>query len=123
MFLRSPGVARHQPGPAVRLHRRADNHRQDGRSVSRRYPGLRECLGPSPLAPAGHLRQREEPVNIDFVSRFGGPIPCLAAKQDDNDYQTILAVVPGDVLMDVYGEYGSRLLQLNVRSFLKPAAR
>lgn len=63
--------------------------------------------------------RREEPVNIDFVSRFGGPIPCLAAKQADSDYQTILAVVPGDVLMDVYGEYGSRLLQLNVRSFLQ----
>jgi hypothetical protein len=63
--------------------------------------------------------RREEPVNIDFVTRFGGPIPCLAAKQEDSDYQTILAVVPGDVLMDIYGEYGSRLLQLNVRSFLQ----
>lgn len=63
--------------------------------------------------------RKEEPVNIDFVSRFGAPIPCLAAKQPDSDYQTILAVVPGDVLMDVYGEYGSRLLQLNVRSFLQ----
>lgn len=63
--------------------------------------------------------RKEEPVNIDFVSRFGRPIPCLAAKQDDSDYQTILAVLPGDVLMDVYGEYGSRLLQLNVRSFLQ----
>ena len=62
---------------------------------------------------------KEEPVNIDFVTRFGGPIPCLAAEQTDSDYQTILAVVPGDVLMDVYGEYGSRLLQLNVRSFLQ----
>jgi hypothetical protein len=63
--------------------------------------------------------RKEEPVNIDFVSRFGTPIPCLAAKQADSDYQTILAVVPGDVLMDIYGEYGSRLLQLNVRSFLQ----
>ena len=63
--------------------------------------------------------RREEPVNIDFISRFGGPIPCLVAEQDDNDYQTILAIVPGDILMDVYGEYGSRLLQLNVRSFLQ----
>jgi hypothetical protein len=63
--------------------------------------------------------RREEPVNIDFISRFGGPIPCLAAEQADSDYQTILAIVPGDILMDVYGEYGSRLLQLNVRSFLQ----
>ena len=43
----------------------------------------------------------------------------MSAEQEDSDYQTILAVVPGDVLMDVYGEYGSRLLQLNVRSFLQ----
>jgi AIPR protein len=63
--------------------------------------------------------RQEEPVNIDFISRFGNPIPCLSAEQADSDYQTILAVVPGDVLMDVYGEYGSRLLQLNVRSFLQ----
>ena len=63
--------------------------------------------------------RREEPVNIDFVSRFGRPIPCLAAEQAGSDYQTMLAVVPGDVLMDVYGEYGSRLLELNVRSFLQ----
>jgi AIPR protein len=63
--------------------------------------------------------RKEEPVNIDFISRFGSPIPCLSSEQTDSDYQTILAVVPGDVLMDIYGEYGSRLLQLNVRSFLQ----
>jgi hypothetical protein len=63
--------------------------------------------------------RKEEPVNIDFLSRFGRPIPCLAAEQPGSDYQTILAIMPGDVLMDIYGEYGSRLLQLNVRSFLQ----
>lgn len=63
--------------------------------------------------------RREEPVSIDFTARFGCEIPCLSAEHPGSDYQTLLAVVPGDVLMDIYGEYGSRLLELNVRSFLQ----
>lgn len=63
--------------------------------------------------------RREEPVNVDFLARFGRTIPCLMTNQEGSDYQTLLAVVPGDVLKDVYAEYGSRLLELNVRSFLQ----
>ena len=34
-------------------------------------------------------------------------------------YSVLLAIVPGTVLADLYGRYGTRLLELNVRSFLQ----
>ena len=63
--------------------------------------------------------QHREPIEIDFDRDFGGSIPCLAADDDDNDYSAFLAILPGEVLADVYGRYGARLLELNVRSFLQ----
>jgi hypothetical protein len=35
------------------------------------------------------------------------------------DYISYVAIIPGYILSDIYGEYGSRLLELNVRSFLQ----
>lgn len=63
--------------------------------------------------------QRREPIEIDFVERFGSPVPCLDAHVTDGDYAAFLAVIPGDVLNALYSEYGPRLLELNVRSFLQ----
>jgi hypothetical protein len=62
--------------------------------------------------------QRREPIEIDFVSRFGAPIPCLPAAPN-GEYQAFLTVIPGDVLNQIYAQYGPRLLELNVRSFLQ----
>ncbi|MGC5322412.1 AIPR family protein [Micromonospora arida] len=62
---------------------------------------------------------RQDPVDVDFAGSYGGPVPCLSVKQDGSDYQTLLAVVPGVVLRQVYAEFGGRLLELNVRSFLQ----
>jgi hypothetical protein len=63
--------------------------------------------------------QSREPIEIDFVSRFGEAIPCLSAPGDGADYAAYLAIFPGNVLNDIYTQYGSRLLELNVRSFLQ----
>jgi len=38
---------------------------------------------------------------------------------DNKDYQSYLAILPGDVLADIYEKYGARLLEQNVRSFLQ----
>ena len=45
-------------------------------------------------------------------------IPCLSIPQDDEKYQSYLCVVPGEFLAKIYREYGSQLLEGNVRSFL-----
>ena len=63
--------------------------------------------------------QRREPIEIDFVDRFGRAVPCLVAPAEDGEYQAYLAIFPGDVLNAIYGQYGPRLLELNVRSFLQ----
>ena len=63
--------------------------------------------------------QRREPIEIDFLERFGQAIPCLDAGATTDDYAAFLAVIPGDVLNALYAEYGPRLLELNVRSYLQ----
>ena len=40
-----------------------------------------------------------------------------------NDYESYLAIVPGQFLCDIYKKYGPRLLESNVRSFLNKAFR
>ena len=60
-----------------------------------------------------------EAVTVDFVERFGRPLPCLGTPVTDCDYSVLLTIMPGDVLDQLYGEYGTRLLELNVRSYLQ----
>ena len=64
-------------------------------------------------------RGQHEPIEIDFEELCGQPIPCLSVPASNNDYQSYLAVVPGNILADVYKRYGARLLEMNVRSFLQ----
>jgi hypothetical protein len=63
--------------------------------------------------------QQQESININFVRRFGGPLPCLVVPHEWTDYAAHLAVIPGPVLADIYDEYGTRLLERNVRAFLQ----
>ena len=56
-----------------------------------------------------------EPITIDFPEGF----PVLSAGRNADDHQVHLALLPGRLLAELYGEYGSRLLDLNVRSFLQ----
>lgn len=58
------------------------------------------------------------PIEIDFES-YGTAIPCIPAVSSNEEYQAFLAVVPGELLADIYEKYGSRLLEQNVRSFLQ----
>ena len=62
---------------------------------------------------------RGEPIEIDFMHRFGRPLPALAAAVQSDEYRAFMTVIPGEWLADIYEEYGSRLLERNVRSFLQ----
>jgi hypothetical protein len=57
-------------------------------------------------------------IEIDFIGNNWN-IPCIDNQIDNKDYQSYLAIFPGDVLVDIYEQYGSRLLEQNVRSFLQ----
>lgn len=63
-------------------------------------------------------REREA-ITIDFSQRFGAPLPCLEADGAHEGYRAFLLLVPGEVLRDIYSDFGARLLETNVRSFLQ----
>ncbi len=58
-------------------------------------------------------------ISIDFQERFGEPIPCLQAESREQGYRAFLTILPGTVLRDIYADFGPRLLERNVRSFLQ----
>lgn len=58
------------------------------------------------------------PIEIDFKQE-GYNVPCIASPSSNDDYQSYLAIIPGEALASVYERYGSRLLEQNVRSFLQ----
>lgn len=62
---------------------------------------------------------RHEPIEIDFIREFGEALPCLVAPDLDPEYDSYLAIIPGEVLYAIYSRFGARLLELNVRSFLQ----
>lgn len=61
------------------------------------------------------------PIELDFDSLDGNSyeIPCLAANIDNPDYEAYIAIIPGVCLYTLYHNYGARLLEQNVRSFLQ----
>ena len=58
-------------------------------------------------------------IDIDFEEMFGEALPCLTLPQSPSDYTAYLTILSGDMIHRLYDEYGSRLLELNVRSFLQ----
>lgn len=63
--------------------------------------------------------QGQNKIEIDLAQRPGGFLPCLKMPVENSEYQTYLAIVPGELLLNIYGEFGARLLERNVRSFLQ----
>jgi hypothetical protein len=60
-----------------------------------------------------------EPTDIDLAARLGTALPCLPMPETAADYTAYLAILPGKLVHSLYHEYGARLLELNVRSFLQ----
>jgi len=60
-----------------------------------------------------------EPIEIDLAELNGEAIPCLPAYDGSSSYASYLVALPGELLAKVYGLYGARLLEQNVRTFLQ----
>lgn len=79
----------------------------------------------------GNLYDREvaragySDIEIDLTEYGDGGIPCLRAYSgtEGGGYDSYLCAIPGKVLADLYGKYTSRLLESNVRSFLKATTK
>lgn len=64
-----------------------------------------------------------EPIEVDFKEHFGAMIPCLEMPSKNNIYECYLAIIPGEILADLYKIYGTRLLESNVRAFLQQTGK
>lgn len=64
----------------------------------------------------GHGR---EEISIDLEKEYGGSIPVLFAQQSDEEHESYLTILPGEVLAKIYDRWGTRLLEQNVRVFLQ----
>ena len=60
-----------------------------------------------------------ESIEIDLSHMHGGGVPCVHVINEGLGYGTSAAVFPGQLLCDLYDDYGQRLLELNVRSYLQ----
>ena len=61
----------------------------------------------------------KENIEIDFNDfEIKGLNSILAVDCENQNYKSYLTVIPGDILAKIYIEYGARLLEGNVRSFL-----
>jgi hypothetical protein len=60
-----------------------------------------------------------EPIEVDLSSTGTHGLPCVPVADAALGYQTCVTIVPGKILHDWYEEYGPRLLELNVRSYLQ----
>ena len=62
---------------------------------------------------------RPEPIEIDFIKEFGEVVPCLEALGENQRYKTYLAIMPGKMIAELYGRFGPKLLERNIRVFLQ----
>jgi len=67
-------------------------------------------------------KPRDELV-INFSEVSGGALPCIYVPGEMTDYDYALTVIPGEALCFLYGKYGARLLEANVRSFLSSTGK
>ena len=58
------------------------------------------------------------PIEINF-KEDGFSVPCIQSPSVNDEYQSYLAIISGDALVNIYERYGARLLEQNVRSFLQ----
>jgi hypothetical protein len=61
-----------------------------------------------------------EALMVDMRSLANGGLQCVVLDGGlEEGYRTCVAIFPGSLLRDLYDEHGSRLLELNVRSYLQ----
>ena len=65
----------------------------------------------------------ETNINLEFDGKYSNKIECIGIKNQTSDVSSYLAVIPGDILYHLYDQYRSRLMELNVRSFLQVSGK
>ncbi|RCL90140.1 AIPR family protein [Hyphomonas sp.] len=60
-----------------------------------------------------------DPIEIDLRENGLAPLQCLQASSGASSYSAYLVVVPATILAEIYGLFGARLLEANVRTYLQ----
>lgn len=71
------------------------------------------------LATSGRI---QEEIVIDLEA-MGQTVPVLESPKQSDGYRCLLAVLPGQLLADLYEQHSGRLLQRNVRAYLQARGR
>ena len=64
-------------------------------------------------------RTGSEPIEIDLEELSTEPVTCIQAHTGGSRYKSYLVAMPGELIAKIYGLYGARLLEQNVRTFLQ----
>jgi AIPR protein len=64
-------------------------------------------------------RSMPESIEVNISAIAGFPVPCLKASVTSEVHESYLLAIPGPVLAEIYGLYGARLLEQNVRTYLQ----
>lgn len=59
-----------------------------------------------------------DPINVDFHKLFGRSLPALRGGNSERA-SVYIAILPSEVLVKLYENYGDKLLERNVRAFLQ----
>ena len=82
-------------------------------------PVVRNILDLRRYAEIMRSRGAPEPIEINLDALNSGPLACLPAHGSSGTYEAYLIALPGELLAKIYGLWGARLLEQNVRSFLQ----
>lgn len=82
-------------------------------------PALTEVWDLERLYRASGEQVSRDRIEIDFSLLTGRPLPCIEMKPRPAEYETYLAVLPGNLIYELFDQYGPRLFEFNVRSFLQ----
>lgn len=64
------------------------------------------------------LHRSNQKLDIDVEDYYDKPILVLKPKIGNSSYGTAISIFPGEFLYNIYSDFGGRLLESNVRSFL-----
>lgn len=92
---------------------RIDNKNLSGIEVSSHLWDLRR------LYRAVSSGASDETITVDFSKMSGGPLRCIMAQPQDAGYRCLLTTMRADALVEMYKDFGPKLLERNVRSFLQ----
>lgn len=69
------------------------------------------------------IKAGKQKIEIDFLTDYNHRLKCLRVEDVSEKVDAYLAIIPGEILADIYGKYQQGLLEKNVRTFLQFKAK